>query len=183
MNEITTLDLNLILSKHKQEFTKLIQDIENIIMDIKIYIIERDNFKTLYHYYRDSILRTPIVICNNYNKSKIKCNFTADSETTISVKSDRMYFYYNFHFNHIIFKILKKKRFFKKNEYYINYNAEWLFNRYISIDTANLNLQDLMDLKEILINVLSTIKDNKIMENIEEQLASVLKKLIPSLCT
>lgn len=183
MNETTNPDLDLILYKYKQEFTKLIQDIENVVMDIKIYIMERDNFKTLYHYYRDSLLRTPIIIHNDYNKSKIKCNFTADSETTISVKSDRMYFYYNFHFNHIIFKILKKKRFFKKNEYYVNYNVEWLFNRYISIDTANLNLQDLMDLKEILINVLSTIKDNKIMENIEEQLASVLKKLIPSLCT
>lgn len=177
MNEITTLDLNLILSKHKQEFKKLIQDIEDIIMDIKIYIIERDNFRTLYRYYRDGLLHIPIIIHNNYNKSKIKCNFTADSETTISVQLDRMYFYYNFHSNHIIFKILKKKRFFKKNEYYVNYNAKWLFSRYIAINTKTLNLQDLVDLKDILINILTTIKDNKIMENIEEQLASALKNV------
>lgn len=183
MNETTNPDLDLILYKYKQEFTKLIQEIEELISDLKHYIIGRRNFRTLSEYYMNKLILNPIIINNNYNKSKIKCNFIADSETTISVKLKKMYFYYNFRSMHLIFKILKKKRFFIQNEYYINYNLEWFINRYISIDTKNLNLNDLINLKEILINILTTIKDNKIMENIEEQLASVLKKLTSNSCT
>lgn len=183
MNETTNPDLDLILYKYKQEFTKLIKEIEELISDLKHYIIGRRNFRTLSEYYRDKLILNPIIINNNYNKSKIKCNFTADSKTTISVKLDRMYFYYNFNSTHLIFKILKKKRFFTQNEYYINYNLKWFINRYIFIDTKNLNLNDLINLKEILINILTTIKDNKIMENIEEQLVSALKKLTHDLCT
>lgn len=182
MNETTNPDLDLILYKYKQEFTKLIQEIEELISDLKSYIIGRRNFRTLSEYYMNKFILNPIIINNNYNKSKIKCNFTADSETTITVKLKKMYFYYNFRSTHLIFKILKKKRFFTQNEYYINFNLEWFINRYISIDTKNLNLNDLINLKEILINILTTIKDNKIMENIEEQLVSALKKVTPDLC-
>lgn len=182
MNETNTPDLDLILYKYKQEFTKLIQEIEELISDLKHYIIGRRNFRTLSEYYMDKLILNPIIINNYYKKSKITCNFTADSKTTVSVKLDKMYFYYNFRSTHLVFKILKKKRFFTQNEYYLNYNLEWFINRYISIDTKNLNLNDLINLKEILINILTTIKDNKIMENIEEQLVSALKKLIPNLC-
>ena len=172
-----------ILRKNADDFYELKCDTNDKFNDIKKLLIPEKNpsIKVLSEYFPTydfkKIISKPVVIKKKYKNHNIEYSIFLEENPKLYVCVNEVSFLYNFHNNRYFVDILKKKRLFKKDIYYLNFDSYKDFS-YLSYRMWSLHsLDDLKQMNRILTTAISLIKENKIAEEIYDKILEFFENL------